>query len=168
MRYFIHSPWRHGTFVGLRKRKKHKHENVCRKKKKKITILTFSMICYNSCQLQMIEAIIGVFFILGGSKTGQLFPNRATIISKQAFKHFLVSDQELPRSTFMPFICQLIYMLFRLGSGRPVFHVFFHHKMLDDYAECHPTAVESQKVCGKTWVAAERRGKTNLKNLYLL
>lgn len=55
-------------------------------------------------------------------------------------------------------------MPLRLGSVRPVFHVFFHHKMLDDYTECHPTAVESQEVCEEAQ-QRQKKGKKNLRKL---
>lgn len=60
----------------------------------------------------------------------------------QTLKHFFLKQTKLSRSTFS----QLIYMPFRLCFMNPIYHVFFHHKMLGDYAECHPNRV--------VWIAA--------------
>lgn len=57
---------------------------------------------------------------------------------KETLKHFLLKQNERSRSTFS----KLIYMPFRLCSINRIFHVFFfHQKMPDDYAECHPARV---------------------------
>lgn len=74
----------------------------------------------------------------------------------QTLKHFFLKQTKLSRSTFS----QLIYMPFRLCFMNPIYHVFFHHKMLGDYAECHPNRV--------VWISenAQQQGRGKGKNTH--
>lgn len=56
---------------------------------------------------------------------------------KEISKECLLKQNEISRSRFH----ELYFMPFTLSSINPIFHVFFHHKMLDDYGECHQMRV---------------------------
>lgn len=107
--------------------------------------LQWSIIIHASCNSKTLESDYQNPFILYGYKTGKMFLNKPPIISEHhnvTLKHFFLKQTKLSRSTFS----QLIYMPFRLCFMNPIYHVFFHHKMLGDYAECHPNRV--------VWIAA--------------